>query len=183
MRFKSLFYPLFFISVCLTSCEFKCSIGNSTASEKGKKYKPVQKDGMLLYNGIQLKTNNVKINKAYLVHRDSIGEMVDEDNFIDIRKGVKLLLLIDSGWKETGNGVSLGGSMSAVADNGQKLLDMEDIFKGEQWFNPEDSKILGVALYFTEWETRKPVTIDVSFRIWDKNSDAYIQGSYIVHTK
>ena len=183
MRFNSLFCTLLFISVCFSSCEFKCSIGDTTANERGKKYKPVDKNGTLLYNGVQLKTNKVKVTKAYLVYRDSTGEMVDEDNFIDVNIGVKLLLLIDSGWKETENGVLLGASMKAVADNGQELVNMKDMFENKQEISPKDSRILGLSLFFNHWEARRPVTINVTFRIWDKNADADIEGSYTVHTK
>lgn len=183
MRFNSLFCTLFFISVCFSSCEFNCSIGDKTANEKGKKYKPVDKNGVLLYNGIQLNTNNVKVTKAYLVNLDSTGDMVDEDNFIDVNKGVKLLLLIDSGWKETEKGVLLGASMKAMADNGQELVDRKDMFESMQEISPEDSRILGLSLTFNHWEARRPVTINVTFRIWDKHSDAEIDGLYTVHTK
>lgn len=183
MRFKSLFYSLFFISTCLTSCEFNCSIGDKTANERGKKYKPVKKEGTLLYNGIQLNSHNVKVKEAYLVHRDSLGSNVEEENIIDVNKGVKMLVLIDSGWKETENGVLLGASMKAVADNGQELVDMKDLFENNREISSKDSRIIGLSLFFNTWDANRPVTINVSFRIWDKNSSAYIDGTYTVHTK
>lgn len=172
-----------FISILLSSCEFHCSVGESKDSTKSEKYKPEQEEGMLLYNGIKLKTNNVVVNKAYLVNRDSTGEMIDEDNFIDIRKGVKLIVIVDSGWTKTENGVSLGGSMKAVTEDGETILDMPDIFKGVKYISPQDAKVLGLSLYFTSTATRKPVTINVAFKVWDNNSSAYVEGTYTVHTK
>jgi hypothetical protein len=180
---RSIGFSLLIISICLTACTFKCSVGNTAEDQKGKKYKPVEKNGALVYNGIDLKPYHVSVSKAYLVNDDSVGELVDESNFIDVREGVKLLILIDSGWTETPKGVLLGASMTAVSDDGQELLKREDMFEQMGNISVEDSKIIGLSLYFNEWKARRPVTIKVNFKVWDKNSDAFVQGSYSVHTK
>jgi hypothetical protein len=183
MRLKSFFYSFLFVSMFLVSCEFKCQVGDATTKEeKDGEYKPVSKEGALLYNGIEVKTNNVKIEKAYLVYRDN-GELIDETNFVDMKRGLKLLVLVESGWKETETGVSLGASMRSTSEDGEELLNKRDMFEGAGSFSATDSKIIGLSLYFKEWAPRTPVTINTIFRIWDKNSDASVEGSYTIHTK
>jgi hypothetical protein len=183
MRQKSLLYPFLFVSLFLASCEFKCQVGDAKAKEdKDEKYKPVRKEGALLYNGIEIKANNVKIEKAYLVYRDN-GELIDETNFVDMKRGLKLLVLVESGWKETETGVSLGASMKSTSEDGEELLNKTDMFEGAGSFSATDAKIIGLSLFFKEWAPRTPVTINTIFRIWDKNSDAWVEGSYTIHTK
>ena len=74
----------FLFAVCilfsLQSCEFNCSVGNT---EKGEKHAVKIKDGARIYNNIELKTNKIKIDKAYLF-LDS-GERVPDDNFVDFK--------------------------------------------------------------------------------------------------
>jgi len=180
---RSLVFSLLIVTICLTACEFKCSVGDSSADHNDKKYKPVEKNGTLIYNGIDLKPYHLSVSKAYLVHRDSVGELVDESNFVDLRRGVKLLILIDSGWTETPKGVSLGASMKAVSEDGQELINRDDMFEKLPYISAEDSKIIGLSVYFDEWNARRPVTVTVNFKVWDKNSDAFVQGSYRVHSK
>lgn len=128
MRNKTLFSPLLFIAFILTSCEFKCSVGDTTADKEGKG-KPVEKNGTLLYNGIKLEAKEVRVKKAYLVVNDDSGEMVDEGNFVDIRKGVKLILRIGDGWTVTDDRVWLGASMKVYSETGELLLvDTENEF-------------------------------------------------------
>jgi len=175
---------LLFLSLFLSSCEFKCSVGDVSADTDGKN-KPVDKNGTLLYNGIQLKASHVKVKKAYLVVNDESGERVNDDNFVDIQKGVKLVLLTGEGWKVTEDRVWLGASMKVYSETGELLLDKPDMFSSydETGITSEDSKTLALSVYFTRWESQKPVSIDVSFRVWDKKSDASIEGSYTVHSK
>lgn len=185
MRFKSLFYPLFFISLCLASCEFKCSVGDSSAEKDDEKSKPVKKeDGTLLYNGIQLEASKLKVIKAYLVENDNSGKRIPADNIVDIKKGVKLLLMVD-GWQEQEGRVWPGASTKVVADKSETALDIADLFAAydQTGVSPEDAKLISLTVYFPKWAVERPVTLDVSFRVWDKRSDAFIEGSYIIHTK
>ena len=183
MQLKFLCYPFLFVSLLLVSCEFKCQVGDSPdKADHDEKYKPVRKEGALLYNGIRVRTNNVKLEKAYLAYRDN-GELIEEDNFVDMKRGLKLLVLVDSGWKETETGVSLGAFMNATSEDGEQLLNKTDLFEESPSFSAADAKIIALSLYFVKWTARKPVTINTTFRIWDKNSDASVEGSYSIHTK
>ena len=184
MRNKTLFSPLLLIAIILTSCEFKCSVGDTTAEKEGKG-KPVEKNGMLLYNGIKLEAKEVSIKKAYLVVNDDSGEMVDDGNFVDIKKGVKLIIRTGDGWQVTDDRVWLGASMKVYSETGELLLDKPDMFSSydETGITAEDSKTLALSVYFTKFENKQPVSLDVVFRVWDKKSSAQVEGSYTVHSK
>jgi hypothetical protein len=183
---KSLFYYLFFISIFLSSCEFHCSVGESEEKkETGKKYKPVQKDGALLYNGIHLVSRGVQVEKAYLVTDDEQEDRVGEDNFVEILRGVKMYLLIKDGWKDTDGRVRIDASMKAVADDGTVIAEEQNMFKEyeEKGISIEESKSISIALFVNKWTASRPVTVKISFRVWDKQSDAFVEGDYTVHTK
>lgn len=179
---KSLFTPLLFISFVLTSCEFRCSMGDSAADEKTK---PVEKDGMALYNGIDVKTKGVQLNKAYLITNDGKAERIGEGNFVDTKRGVKMILLIKDGWQETDGKVFLGASMKVVTDSGQTMLDEEDLFgaNDEKGLSPADAKALGLSVTLKSLVISQPVSFNVTFKVWDKKGDGLIEGSYMFHTK
>jgi hypothetical protein len=184
---KSLIYLPFIISVLCSSCEFNCSVGESNRSEGEKKrYKPEKKDGALLYNGIHLVTRGVQVDKAYLTTDEDRPERIDEDNFIDIKKGVKMVLHLKDSWKELDGKVRIGASMEAKFDNGALLVKEQDLFKDydKEGIAPADSKIISLSLYLKENLTSgRPVSIKVDFKVWDKQSDAFIEGNYTVHTR
>lgn len=185
MRLVSLYVPLLIVTVCLTSCEFKCTVGNDSKKETPEKtsgYKPIEKDGAAIYNGIKVSSNKVHLSKAYLINRDD-ATAIEEGNFVDIKQGVKLVLMIDSGWVLKENKASLGAALKVTSENGEVLLDKKDMFEGTGEISDSDSKILGLSVYFTDWKATTPVTLNVEYRVWDKNSDAYVEGSYIIHTK
>lgn len=184
MHIRSLPGVLMILSMMLTSCKFNCSVGD-VGEEKDEVNKPVEKDGALLYNGIKLDATGVKVKKAYLVANDDSGERVAQGNFVDVKKGVKLILLVDKGWKVTDDRVWLGASLKVIDESGEKLLDKPDLFEpfDESGISAEDSKTLALSVYFTKWESKRPVSMDVNFRVWDKKSDAFIEGTYTIHSK
>ena len=109
------------LTLILSSCSFNCQIGNDTAEEKTK---PRVKDEMLLYNGIELTTRNMRVGKAYLVTNDGQAERIDDDNVVDLEKGVKLIQEYHPGVK----------SLSA-AD--AKIIGLSVYFKGENTARPD----------------------------------------------
>lgn len=182
MALRPLLIILFSLSLLLPACEFSCNIGETGTDDKTK---PVEKDGMALYNGIELKTQGVQVKKAYLVTNNDRAERIGEGNFVDIKTGVKLVLLIKDGWKEMNDRVWLGASMKVMADTGERVLERDDLFdtKNEEGLSAEDAKALGLSVYLSKLNTSRPVSFDVSFRVWDKKGDAYIEGGYTIHTK
>ena len=180
---KSLFYPLFFVSILLSSCEFKCTVGESS-DDKEKKSAAVEKNGAVLYNGIKLNANGLKVDKAYLLSKED-GKRIEDGNIVDVKKGVKLIVMIDGGWKEENGKVFPGASLQAVADSGEKMLDEPDLFAGygEEGVSLEDAKVIALSVTFDKLQTDRPVSFQVSFRIWDKKSSAFAEGNYTIHSQ
>lgn len=175
---------LFFIFlVCLLpACEFKCHVGkieeNKTAQRKG----PIVQDGAILYNGIELEANKVKLSKAYLVFEN--GERVPNDNFVDFESPVKLLLLIDSGWTTENGKVWLGVSEKGISEDGETLLDKKDLFTGhEEGVAPEDAKILGLTYTIKLNPGSPPTSFKLFFKVWDKKGKGYIEGNFKLFSK
>ena len=182
MKIRSLFIAFLLITLVLSSCEFQCTVGKDTKEEKGK----VRKEGeSLLYNGIQLRASGIKVNKAYLVTNDGNGERIGEDNIIDLKKGVKLLLLVSNDWKTTDDHVWLGASMNVNTETGEKILEQEDMFAAyeKEGLPAKDANIIGMSVRFKEQLASLPLSYDVRFRVWDKKGEAFIEGSYTIHTR
>ncbi len=184
MLSKSLFFPLTFISILLSSCEFHCSVNGVDITKKQVNNQPIHKDGAKLYNGIDLTVKNMKVNKAYLITDDSLGDRIGPDNMVDVRRGVKMVILIDSGWTVTNGKVFPGGYMSVKSENGDKVLEVPDIFKdyAQTGVTPEDAKIIALSIFFKKEQVQRPLTLFASFKLLDKRSDAFIEGNYTVYT-
>lgn len=168
------------ISLFLQSCEFNCSIGN----KEDKRRTTVSKTRDRIYNGITLQTNSVKVDKAYLVFED--GENVPDDNIVDFTQPVRLVLSVDKGWTEQNNKVKLGASEKIMTETGQVLLDEKDLFKIKypDGMSAADSRSIALSASILLKEKIKPLTaFIVSFRIWDKNGNGFIQGSYHLYSK
>jgi hypothetical protein len=187
MHSRSLFYLFSFLTVLLSSCEFSCQVGDSGKDKgAGKEYQPVKKDGALLYNGINLISRRVQVEKAFLVTDEEEATRIGEDNFVDFKKGVKMLLYTGDGWEEVNGKVRIGASLKAVLENGKVLVEEPDLFKSydEPGIDPKDAKTIHLSLYLKQiWTSQEPVTIKVTFKVWDKQSDAFVEGDYTIHTK
>ncbi|MBK6828675.1 MAG: hypothetical protein IPG86_18295 [Chitinophagaceae bacterium] len=170
------------LTLILSSCSFNCQIGNDTAEEKTK---PRVKDEMLLYNGIELTTRNMRVGKAYLVTNDGQAERIDDDNVVDLEKGVKLILLIKEGWKEINDRVWLDASLLVTNSSGETVLEKENMFAkyGEEGLSAADAKIIGLSVYFKGENTARPDTYHVSFKISDQKGEASLEGSYKLYTR
>ncbi len=165
------------ISLLLQSCEFNCSVG--------KKDEEIEKPKTLngrIKNDIQLETNGVKIEKAYLVFED--GMKVPEDNVVDFSKKIKMYVFIDSGWTVIDGKVKLGASEKITA-LGKTLLDEKDLFNElSDGVSPEDANVISLSATINLKKEVQPLTtFQVSFKIWDKNSEAFITGSYKLFSK
>jgi hypothetical protein len=181
MRLKSLFFPLFFISILLPSCEFHCSVGKKE-DPVHKTNLPIHTEGATIYNGIELVSYKVKLNKAYLVFAD--GERVPEDNFVDFDQPVKLLLFIDSGWATIDKKVMLGASEKVVAEYGEIILNKQDLFElMPGGISENDAKIIGLTVTLKIKQGSPPSFYTIPFRVWDKRGEGYIEGTYKLYSK
>ena len=172
----------FLFAVCvvfmLQSCEFNCSVGK-TDNVSGV---AEVKDGARVYNKIQLTSNKVKVEKAYLLFDN--GQRVPDDNFIDFNSNVRMQLIIDSGWVEENNKVMLGASEKIVAEDGTIVVEEADLFqKYPNGITTEDSKSIYLSAILKIKKDVPPTSFTVSFRVWDKKGDAYIEGSYKLYSR
>lgn len=174
---------LFIALLFLQSCEFKCSVGDKGDSNDTNIVRD-PKSGARILNEIKLEATDLKIEKAYLAFAD--GERVPNDNIVDFQQPVKLIIVFESGWKETDGKVNLGASEKIAAQNGEVLLDEADLFaeKLPGGMSAEDAKTIALTASIRLTKEVKPLTaFTVSFRIWDKNSNAAVQGEYKLFAK
>lgn len=163
----------------LQSCEFSCSVGNKD-DVKGT---AVVKEGTRIYNDIQLKTNKVKVSRAYLVMKD--GTAMPEGNMVDFTKPVNVQLEVEEGWMEENGKVLLGASESITAEDGTVILDEKDLFSGkyDDGISAADAKTIGLTAILKLKKDLPPTAFTVSFRVWDKKGEGYIEGSYKLYSK
>lgn len=176
----------FFIAICilftLQSCEFSCSVGDKKKEEDKDKGTAVVKDGARIYNGIQLMANGIKVQKAYLFLEN--GERVPDDNFVDFKGKIQLRLQLATDWKEENSKVLLGASEKIVNENGDVVLQENDLFaKYPDGVSVEDSKVIFISAILKLKEGAAPTSFTVYFRVWDKRSDAFVEGSYQLFSK
>jgi hypothetical protein len=167
-------------ALILQSCEFNCSVGKKEDDVKGT---AVVKDGARIYNEIELITSKVKVSKAYLVFKD--GTAMPEGNLVDFTKPVNVQLVIDEGWKEENGKVLLGAAEKITAEDGTVILDEKDLFSGkyDDGISVSDAKNIGLTASLTLKKDMPPATFTVSFRVWDKKGEGFVEGSYKLYSK
>ena len=166
------------LSVPLSSCEFNCSIGKKDEVTGAAEVK----DGARIYNNIQLNASGVKVDKAYLLLDN--GQRVPDDNFVDFNGPVKMQILIDSGWVEENGKVFLGASEKIITEKGEVVLEEADLFqKYPNGISTEDSKSIYLSASVKLKEGIPPTSFTVSFRIWDKKGNGFVEGSYKLYSK
>jgi hypothetical protein len=174
---------LLFLSTTITSCEFKCKVGGSGTGEPGEDTKATLKNGAALYNGIELNAGKVAVTKAWLAYSDNY-ERVAEGNFVDFKRPVRIIIQVGDGWTEENDKVFLGASQKVTAENGALLLDEPDLFaqKYAGGISVADSRTLGLSVTI-QVAADKPTFFTVSFKIWDKKGDGFIEGSFKLYSK
>ena len=175
------FFPfllLVLVTVFLSSCEFSCSVGKKD-EPKGT---AVVRDGARIYNSISLQTNGVKVDKAYLLFDN--GERVPDDNFVDFKQPVRIQISIDSGWVEQNGKVMLGASETITDEKGRRVLQEDDLFRSYTDGIPAaNAKVIYLSASLTLKENAAPASFTVAFRVWDKNGEGSINGSYQLHSR
>lgn len=167
---------LFFLgmSVCLISCEFQCSVGNT---KKNNSSTASAEQGTTISNNIQLTSSKVQVKEAYLIYGES-GKKVALDNTADLGQKIKLLLVIGDGWVMKDNKVSIGASEQISTSTGQEIVNAEDLFASyNDGIDPADAKIISLSAMITK-ETGDIDHYNVKFRVWDKYGTGEINGSY-----
>ena len=147
-----------------------------------KKTPPVATENDLIKNGIILKNNGFNVTEAYLVFDDET--LVPEGNKVELNQNVNMLLIIDGGWTETGGRVFPGSKQILRLNNGEEILNTEELFSAfdETGVSPEDARYITLNAVITELKDKKKYVI-VNFRLWDKKGPAEITGSYKLYIK
>ena len=178
MRIRSLSLPLLLVSIFLSSCSFHCSIGgNDTAKQPATS--PVEKNGAVIYNGIELESQGLHVKEAYLVYTKS-GQMLPGNNQTDFREPIGLRLVVDSGWTVEDGNVYPGASEKMVSEKGNVLLNQEDLF---QKYNGGGAVAAADAKYITlsvslKGNADNSKSFTVEFRVWDKKSEGFVKGKF-----
>ena len=131
-------------------------------------------------NGISVKSQGLKVDQAFLQFED--GKLVPADNKVDVGQKV-IMKLILSGWKAVNGKVAIGASEKISTDDGQTVLDEQDLFAN--YTDGVDVKAAeGITLSAVITGVDKLYKyFEVSFKVWDKNSNDNVTGSYRLHLK
>lgn len=167
-----------FLSALLSSCEFNCQLGG--------KNKPAGKvkmeEGAQVYNDIKVNTFKADLVRAYLVFED--GSRVPDDNRVDFSQPIKLVLVINGGWKEENGRVYLGVSETVIAESGEVLLDETDLFADKaDGVEANDARFLSIKASIRLPANSPPTSFSVQYKVWDKKGDGFIEGSYMLFSK
>ncbi|MEO6721767.1 MAG: hypothetical protein ABIN67_15700 [Ferruginibacter sp.] len=133
-------------------------------------------------NGIIINSRGFKVAEAYLVFDDE--NPVPDDNKVALHQNVNMLLIIDSGWTETGGRVYPGSKQVLKLNNGVEILNSEELFAAfdETGVSPEDARYITLNTVVTELKDKKKHVV-VNFRVWDKKGPSEITGSYKLFIK
>ena len=147
---------------------------NNTSDPKQEKAQPAPAPRIL--NNIELQTKELTVSSAYLIN-GADETLVPPTNKVAVGQPVKLRLLITRGWKEQKGTVSIGASETITTFDGQVLLHTDDVFKDVKQLDANDAHIITLTATITTMKKETDYFV-VSFRIWDKNGPAQIQGRY-----
>ncbi|MBL7746835.1 MAG: hypothetical protein JNM19_05370 [Chitinophagaceae bacterium] len=166
----------------LQSCEFSCTVGNKEDDRRKETTKKISR----IYNEIKLQENGVKVEKAYLVFDD--GENIPEGNVLDFTEPVKvkMVMVIEKGWKVIDGKSSIDASEKIEAETGEVLLNEESLFGNRfpEGMPAKDARTVALTASVNLKNPVQPLTaFVVSFRVWDKNSEAFVTGSYKLYAK
>lgn len=133
-------------------------------------------------NDIKLNTSgSIKVSQAYLIYGDD-ESLVPSSNETSIGRPVKLVLMIDKGWKEENGEISIGASEKIETNTGQTVLSSNDLFQQYPSIKAEYGNIIKLKAVITEMTTHYDYFV-VSFRVWDKKGDGEITGNYRLYIK
>lgn len=151
------------------------SKGPKSAPLPEEKISYTNKEGTLISNGIALETTGVKVSRAFLLYDNST--LVPPGNKTTEGRRIRLRLLIEKGWKELDDKVALGASQTITTDQDQIVLHEKDLFATTPMMDVEAAKVITLNAAISKLG-RKQENLVVSFRVWDKQGDGEIKGSY-----
>ncbi|HEV8508169.1 MAG TPA: hypothetical protein VGQ53_22350 [Chitinophagaceae bacterium] len=164
---RKIVYPIF-ASLLLISCELKV---NTPAGNGG---------GDKIRNDIQLKEKGLIVEQAFLLFED--GKLIPPGNKIEIGQWVGLRLIVN-GWQKSGGKVFLDAEEQITTSDGKQLLDQKNLFKEyANGLTSEDAKALTLSARITAIDKLYDY-FTVTFRVWDKQNQNLVAGSYKLYLK
>ncbi len=107
-----------------------------------------------------------------------------DDNVVDFNGKIQLRLQMATDWKEENGKVLLGASEKILNEKGDVVLQQDDLFeKYPDGVSVKDSKVIFISAILKLKEGTPPTSFTVYFRVWDKRSDAFVEGSYQLFSK
>jgi hypothetical protein len=157
--------------ILLSSCEFKCSVGNSKegdpkATTKSVTSSTVEKDGAVVTNNININVKGVKLKKATLLLPNN--NQVADDNVVELNQKIRLALFIEDGWKLKDGKAFVGGSEKMTSSEGDVIVDAADLFSDydQTGIDPEDAKVISLsAVIQQESSNAKHYNVEYKFYI------------------
>src|SRR5215213_2743726 len=129
-----------------------------------------------ILNDISIETKgSVEVYKTFLSYES--GDPVPSSNSTSLGNPIYLNLNITKGWKEDEGAVSLGAFQRISSDNGTVFLDEPDLFQNYNSISADDAKIIRLKAVVNN-KTGPIKYFVVDYKVWDKNSDGVIRGSY-----
>lgn len=121
---------------------------------------------------IKIEQNDFDYGEVYLLS-DKRG--VITDNQIVLNENVHIVFDDLDGFKIVGGKVSIGASIEVRNSFGIKIMEKEDVFKGQSIL-PVESLKEGIApyIFFNEKDNEDPMKFKCRVKVWDKRSDKSI---------
>ena len=184
---KGIIWTFLTVTVILSACSNTSTDSKNLSSEKEKKSDKIgtsnnskkedeQKSKSQVLNDIVLETaGGVEVNQAFLTYEN--GDVVPSPNITSLGKPIYLRLNLIKGWKEEMGEVSLGASEKISSDKGTVFLDEPDLFQKYKSLSADDAKVIQLKAVINSMSGPIKYFV-VDYKVWDKNGDGVIKGSY-----
>lgn len=155
---------------------------NMNKDDNGVEVKVGTNNNSKIKNNIELEEHGIKVEQAFLLFEDNT--LVPESNETTVGKKILLRLILKDGFKEKDGKVFPGASEKIETNSGEVVLDEKDLFASyDSTGVPEDdAKYLTLSAIITKLDKLYDYFV-VKFKIWDKNSEAYVSGSFKFYVK
>jgi len=164
---RKIIYSLFAFPLFI-SCELKV------------KTPAIDSSGDKIRNGIQLKEKGLIVEQAFLLFED--GKLIPPGNKIEVGQWVGLRLIVN-GWQKSDGKVFLDAEEQITTSDGRQLLDQKNLFKDyADGLTSEDAKALTLSARITAIDKLYDY-FTVTFRVWDKQNQNELSGSYNLYLK
>jgi len=164
---RKIVYALF-ASLLFISCEL--NVNTPAGDSSGDKIR----------NGIKLKEKGLIVEQAFLLFED--GKLIPAGNKIEVGQWVGLRLIVN-GWQKSDGKVFLDAEEQITTSDGKQLLDQQNLFKEyADGLASEDAKALTLSARITAIDKLYDF-FTVTFRVWDKQNQNEVSGSYKLYLK